>query len=70
MELAACDHAITPTCWQRDQFPQAMRAQLKVIHEGIDWSLMASLRGRGLPRPACLPADPDLEVPYLCESRI
>ena len=62
MELAACDHAITPTSWQRDQFPPAMRSQLKVIHEGIDWSLMSSLRGAGLPPPACLPADPDLEV--------
>ena len=62
MELAACDHAITPTFWQRDQFPKALRSQLKVIHEGIDWSLMASLRGGGLPRPPCLPADPDLEV--------
>ena len=62
MELAACDHAITPTRWQREQFPKAMRPQLKVIHEGIDYSLMASLRGSGLPRPACLPADPDLEV--------
>ena len=62
MELAACDHAITPTHWQRNQFPQAMRPQLKVIHEGIDWSLMKSLRGKGLQRPSCLPADPDLEV--------
>ena len=62
LELASCDHAITPTRWQRDQFPQSMRAQLKMIHEGIDWPLMASLRGSGLPRPACLPTDPDLEV--------
>ena len=62
MELAACDHAITPTRWQRDQFPCAMRSQLKVIHEGIDWSLMASLTGRGLARPACLPDDPEIEV--------
>lgn len=62
LELAACDHAITPTRWQRDQFPQALRQQLTVIHEGIDWSRMASLRGSGLPRPDCLPADHDLEV--------
>ena len=62
MELAACDHAITPTFWQRDQFPHALRTQLKVIHEGIDRTLMMSLRGSGLPRPACLPADSDLEV--------
>ena len=62
LELAACDHAITPTRWQRDQFPRALRSQLTVIHEGIDWSLMASLRGSGLPRPACLPVDADLEV--------
>lgn len=62
LELAACDHAITPTRWQRDQFPPMLRSQLTVIHEGIDWPLMASLRGSGLARPACLPADPDLEV--------
>ena len=62
MELAACDYAITPTRWQCEQFPPAMRSQLKVIHEGIDWHLMASLRGAGLPRPACLPADPDLQI--------
>ena len=62
MELAACDHAITPTYWQRDQFPETMRPQLKVIHEGIDWSLMKSLRGKRLQRPDCLPADADLEI--------
>ena len=62
LELAACDHAITPTRWQRHQFPKAMRRQLQVIHEGIDWPLMASLRTSGMPRPVCLPPDPDLEV--------
>ena len=62
LELAVCDHAITPTQWQRDQFPTALQSQLTVIHEGIDWPLMASLRRRGLPRPSCLPPDPDLEV--------
>ena len=62
LELAACDHAITPTRWQRDQFPHPFRSQLTVIHEGIDRTLMVSLRGSGLPRPSCLPSDPDLEV--------
>ena len=62
LELAACDHAVTPTRWQRDQFPPRLRDQLCVLHEGIDTALMASLRQQPPPRPACLPDDPDLEV--------
>lgn len=62
LELAACDHAITPTQWQRDQFPEPLRSRLEVIHEGIDWQLMSGLRSSPPPRPDCLPDDPDLEI--------
>jgi glycosyltransferase involved in cell wall biosynthesis len=33
-----------------------------VIHEGVDTALLGSLRSANLPRPACLPDHPDLEV--------
>ncbi|CAK22547.1 glycosyltransferase [Synechococcus sp. CS-197] len=62
LELAACDFAVTPTRWQRDQFPKHLRSHLRVIHEGIDVDGMQALRQSPPIRPACLPADPDLEI--------
>jgi glycosyltransferase involved in cell wall biosynthesis len=62
LELAACDRAVVPTHWQRQQFPQPLRDRFQVIHEGVDTALLGSLRSANLPRPACLPDHPDLEV--------
>ena len=62
LELAACDLAITPTYWQRDQFPKHLRTHLQVIHEGIDVAGMQALRHTPPPRPSFLPADTDLEI--------
>lgn len=36
LELAACDAAVCPTAFQRDQFPPALRDRLTVLHDGID----------------------------------
>jgi glycosyltransferase involved in cell wall biosynthesis len=36
LELAACDRAVCPTCFQRDQFPPELRAKLTVLHDGVD----------------------------------
>lgn len=33
--LLSCDAAITPTHWQASGFPEALRARLRVIHDGI-----------------------------------
>ena len=62
LELAACDQAVCPTHWQRQQFPRRWREQISVIHEGVDVPRLADLRRQSLPRPSCLPADPDLEI--------
>lgn len=62
LELAACDLAVTPTYWQRDQFPKHLRSHLRVIHEGIDFVRMDALSQKALPRPECLPADPEIEI--------
>jgi len=62
LELAACDHAVTPTNWQRQQFPRRWRDQIQVIHEGVDVDTMAALKQQPWPRPSCLPAEPDLEI--------
>ncbi|NDC15642.1 MAG: glycosyltransferase [Synechococcaceae bacterium WB9_2_170] len=62
LELAHCDVGVVPTQWQRQQFPDHLSGRLKVVHEGIDVDALAGLRSAGLPRPACLPADPGIEV--------
>lgn len=38
--LMACDEGITPTQWQADCFPPALRARLRVIHDGIRTDLL------------------------------
>jgi glycosyltransferase involved in cell wall biosynthesis len=62
LELADCDRCITPTHWQRQQFPPALRQRLEVVHEGIDVVQLAGLRQAPSRWPACLPRDPQLEV--------
>lgn len=62
LELASCDHAVTPTNWQRDQFPMHLRPLLTVLHEGIDVSAMSLLRRSDLHRPSCLPQETDIEI--------
>jgi glycosyltransferase involved in cell wall biosynthesis len=36
LSLAASDWGISPTFWQRDQFPPAWRGLISVIHDGVD----------------------------------
>ena len=62
LELSHCDETVVPTQWQRDQFPEPFRSQLRVIHEGIDTETLGQLRSRPPARPAVLPPDPGIEV--------
>lgn len=36
LDLATCDHGLSPTTWQRSQFPVEFRKKIKVHHDGID----------------------------------
>ena len=62
LELADCDHCITPTYWQRQQFPDKFRDHMTVLHEGIDVEFMGTLKKQSMPRPSVLPDDPRIEV--------
>ena len=35
-DLASCDAGLCPTKFQHDQFPEALRSKLNVIHDGVD----------------------------------
>ena len=43
-ELNSCDYAITPTEWQRSQFPHEYRHKLNTIFDGIDSSFFYSVQ--------------------------
>ncbi|MDD3436259.1 MAG: glycosyltransferase [Candidatus Gastranaerophilales bacterium] len=36
IDLYSCDAAITPTQWQKQQFPKEFHDKIRVIHDGID----------------------------------
>lgn len=36
MDLCSCDAGISPTQWQKDQFPKEFHEKIKVLHDGID----------------------------------
>jgi glycosyltransferase involved in cell wall biosynthesis len=36
LDLATCDRGLSPTNWQRSQFPQEFHSKIKVHHDGID----------------------------------
>ena len=62
LEMADCDFGVVPTQWQLDQFPHHLRSRLRVIHEGIDFDTLASLKPSARDRPSCLPRSSDIEV--------
>lgn len=62
LELADCDAAVVPTAWQRDQFPQAMRHRLELIHEGVDVPTLRRLRKNKPEAPAWLPKADGIEL--------
>lgn len=39
VDLYVCDAGISPTLWQRDQFPKQFHNQIKVLHDGVDTDL-------------------------------
>lgn len=51
MDLARSDHAISPTEFQRAQFPGRFRDKIEVLHEGIDTSFFKPEDEGGLKLP-------------------
>lgn len=36
VDLVSCDRGISPTRWQRDQFPPEFHSKITVLHDGVD----------------------------------
>ena len=62
LELAQCHELVTPTEFQRQQFPEPYRTRFSVIHEGIEAFHLQALRSQKPPRPSCLPVDPNVRI--------
>ena len=43
LDLASCDRGLSPTLWQRSQFPYEFQSKIKVHHDGIDTSYFKPL---------------------------
>lgn len=38
--LLSCDEGVSPTHWQKSRFPEVFQPKLRVIHEGVDTTLL------------------------------
>jgi glycosyltransferase involved in cell wall biosynthesis len=52
LDLYACDQGLSPTQWQRQQFPPEMRSKLKVLHDGVDTTFFQPQPGAKLVLPS------------------
>lgn len=51
LDLVACDRGLSPTKWQRSQFPPEFQSKLKVHHDGINTSYFCPLPDAKLSLP-------------------
>jgi glycosyltransferase involved in cell wall biosynthesis len=51
LDLASCDRGLSPTAWQRSQFPPEFQSKIKVHHDGIDTSYFQPMPGAKLNLP-------------------
>lgn len=45
LNLELCDVAVSPTVWQKSQFPERYKSDIRVIHEGIDTDFCSPVSG-------------------------
>lgn len=57
LDLVNCDYGISPTEWQKSQFPKEFQHKIRVIHEGIDTEICSpdenaefKFKGKGFTR--------------------
>ncbi len=51
IDLSSCDRGLSPTNWQRQQFPKEFHSKIKVHHDGIDINYFQPIPGAKLVLP-------------------
>ncbi len=51
INLYSCDHGLSPTQWQKDQFPSEFKDKISVIYDGVDISFFKPRPGAGFSLP-------------------
>jgi glycosyltransferase involved in cell wall biosynthesis len=59
LELTSCDRGISPTAFQRDQFPPELRTKLTVLHDGVDTDYFSPV-AQAVPTLAGIPQDAEI----------
>ena len=62
LDLYSCDRGLSPTQWQRQQFPPEFQAKITVMHDGVDISFFQPNPGAKLILPAI-----DLDLSHVDE---
>jgi glycosyltransferase involved in cell wall biosynthesis len=52
LDLCNCDAGLSPTFWQRQQFPEEFHSKIKVLHDGVDTSFFQPKPGAKLVLPS------------------
>ena len=61
LEAESCDCLITPTQWQWQQLPLPLQERAQILHEGIDYLGLSSLRKSSQPLLEVLPQNQEIE---------
>ena len=63
LEISSLDKIITPTFWQKSQFPSILSDSIQVLHEGVDFNYLKNLKlSSKAVKSALLPNHPGAEV--------
>ena len=62
LEISSLDRIVTPTHWQKSQFPSFLQDHIQVVHEGIDVDYLGSLKEKKRYLPSCLSSYSDSSI--------
>jgi glycosyltransferase involved in cell wall biosynthesis len=52
LDLCSCDRGLSPTYWQRQQFPEEFHSKIQVLHDGVNTSFFQPKPGAKLVLPS------------------
>ena len=62
VSLASCDICVSPTRWQRNLYPAELRNKIRIIHEGIDTTVVEPDSSAALTLPDGKTLSKDMEI--------